>query len=145
MRCNWPVFVCAGAKILACAVVMGLPTSSLEAQVIAHRIQGGAPQLDGRLDDAAWSSASWTSSFTQREPTEGAQPDAQTRVAFLYDNSALYIGARMSAAPSTPVRALVTRRDRESSSEQLVISLDTYHDRRTAYSFGVTAAGVRID
>src|SRR5215208_8430189 len=112
MRCNWATFVSAGAKILACAVVMGLSTSSLEAQITAKRIEGAAPQLDGRLDDAVWSTASWTTSFTQREPTEGAQPAAQTRVAFLYDNSALYIGARMSAAPSTPVRALVTRRDR---------------------------------
>src|SRR4051812_31189999 len=127
MRCTSPTFVAAGAKILACAVVMGLWNTSIQGQITAKRIEGVAPQLDGRLDDAAWSSASWTSGFTQREPTEGARPDAQTRVAFLYDNSALYIGARMSAAPGTPVRALVTRRDRESSSEQLVISLDTYH------------------
>src|SRR5215211_5997363 len=134
MRYKWPTLVAAGAKILACAVVMGSGNRSIQAQITAKRIEGAAPQLDGRLDDAAWSSASWTSSFTQREPTEGAQPGAQTRVAFLYDNSALYIGARMTAAPSTPVRALVTRRDRESSSEQLVVSLDTYHDRRTAYS-----------
>ena len=29
--------------------------------------------------------------------------------------------------------------------EVLIVSLDTYLDRRTAYTFGVTAAGVRID
>ncbi|MGH7471351.1 MAG: DUF5916 domain-containing protein, partial [Longimicrobiales bacterium] len=43
------------------------------------------------------------------------------------------------------VRALVTRRDREETSDQLRISLDTYRDYRTAYTFAVTAAGVRID
>src|SRR3712207_4201130 len=43
------------------------------------------------------------------------------------------------------VRALVTRRDREGSSEQPTVSLDTYRDRRTAYTFSVTPAGVRID
>lgn len=145
MRSAKPVFAVRGAKILAYAIAMASWSVSINAQVIAARINSASPQLDGRLDDAAWANATWTNSFTQREPTEGARPDAETRVAFMYDNSALYIGARMSAAPSTPVRALVTRRDRESTSEQLVVSLDTYHDRRTAYSFGVTAAGVRID
>jgi hypothetical protein len=113
--------------------------------VLATRVEGQPPHLDGRLDEAAWNASRWTSNFTQREPTEGAPATAPTRVAFLYDDEALYIGARMSAAPGSPVRALVTRRDREGSSEQLIVSLDTYHDRRTAYSFGVTAAGVRMD
>jgi len=132
-------------QIAYLSVTIGLWSLQAGAQIIAERIRGAAPQLDGRLDDPAWGQASWTSNFTQREPTEGGRPSAETRVAFVYDNAALYIGARMAAAPSTPVRALVTRRDREGSSEQLIISLDTYHDRRTAYSFGVTAAAVRID
>lgn len=113
--------------------------------VTATRITGATPHLDGRLDDAAWSTASWTSDFTQREPTEGAKATARTEVAFLYDDAALYIGARMQKGGDAPVRALVTRRDNEGSSDQLIVSLDSYHDRRTAYSFGVTAAGVRID
>ena len=29
--------------------------------------------------------------------------------------------------------------------EQIIVSLDTYLDRRTAYTFGVTASGVRLD
>ncbi|MEO8575438.1 MAG: DUF5916 domain-containing protein, partial [Gemmatimonadales bacterium] len=69
----------------------------------------------------------------------------RTEVAFAYDDAALYVAARMQSPSGAPARALVTRRDREGSSEQLIVSLDTYRDRRTAYSFGVTAAGVRID
>ena len=111
----------------------------------ASRVSPGPVTLDGKLDDVAWKQATWTNRFTQREPVEGGAPNAATEVAFLFDDEALYIGARMRSAPGMPVRALVTRRDRESSSEQLIVSLDTYHDRRTAYSFGVTAAGVRID
>jgi hypothetical protein len=113
--------------------------------VTATRIKGATPRLDGRLDDAVWSTASWNSDFTQREPTEGAKATARTEVAFLYDDAALYIGARMQKGGDAPVRALVTRRDNQGSSDQIVVSLDSYHDRRTAYSFGVTAAGVRID
>src|SRR5688572_23418985 len=43
------------------------------------------------------------------------------------------------------IRALVTRHDREGTSEQLIVSLDTHHDLRTAYTFAVTPASVRID
>jgi hypothetical protein len=49
-----------------------------------------------------------------------------------------------SAAPQD-IRALVTRRDREVPSEQLIVSLDTRADRRTAYSFAITPGGVRSD
>ncbi|HVF41177.1 MAG TPA: DUF5916 domain-containing protein [Gemmatimonadaceae bacterium] len=108
-------------------------------------VKGATPRLDGRLDDALWRDAVWIKSFTQREPNEGMPATGTTEVAFAVDDDALYIAGRMTSPDSSAVRALVTRRDREGSSEQLVISLDTYRDRRTAYSFGVTAAGVRID
>src|SRR5829696_6031633 len=80
--------------VLYLAVAMGFYGTSLAAQarpaapvavaappVVASRIKGPAPHLDGKLDDAAWSAASWTSDFTQREPTEGARATAETRVA----------------------------------------------------------------
>jgi hypothetical protein len=103
-----------------------------------------APRLDGRLDDAVWQQASFLSEFTQREPREGEPATQRTEVGFVYTDEALYIGARMRS-DSGALRALVTRRDREETSEQLLISLDTYHDLRTAYTFAITAAGVRID
>lgn len=64
---------------------------------------------------------------------------------FAYDDDALWIGARMFSTAPGAIRALVTRHDREGSSEQLIVSLDTHHDRRTAYTFAVTPASVRIE
>lgn len=119
--------------------------SATRATPSAVAIRAQAPRIDGRLDDAAWRDAAWITSFTQREPVEGSAASGRTEVAFTFDDGALYVGARMTSPKGEQVRALVTRRDREGSSEQLVISLDTYRDRRTAYSFAVTAAGVRID
>src|SRR5688572_2757922 len=113
--------------------------------VEAVRITGASPRIDGKVDDQTWTNARWVSQFTQREPVEGGAPSVRTEVAFAYDNAALYVAARMQSPGGAPARALVTRRDREGSSEQIIVSLDTYRDRRTAYSFGVTAAGVRID
>ena len=49
-----------------------------------------------------------------------------------------------SRDPST-IQAPLGRRDLVSQAEHIFVSLDTYSDRRTAYTFGVTASGVRLD
>jgi hypothetical protein len=102
-------------------------------------------RLDGRLDDAVWQTAEFRSDFRQKDPVEGGEPTVRTEVAFLYDEDALYVGARMHDPAPARLRRAVTRRDQYGDGEHLVISLDTYRDRRTAYSFVVTAGGVRID
>jgi hypothetical protein len=64
-------------------------------------------------------------------------------VRFVYDEAAIYVGARMFS--SAPIQAPLGRRDDSEQSEHLRISFDTYLDRRTAATFGVTASGVRLD
>ena len=64
----------------------------------------------------------------------------------LYDDDALYIGARLRAY-GTPPRFVRRSRVamRESDAEVFTVSLDTYLDRRTAYSFSISSGGVRGD
>ena len=100
-------------------------------------------RIDGRLDDAAWLSAEPVTDFIQKEPVEGAAPTDRMEVRFVYDETALYVGARMFS--SGPIQAPLSRRDDGEQVESIEIELDTFLDRRTAYSFGVTAAGVRLD
>ena len=114
-------------------------------QIRATRVEGPPPAVDGRLDDAAWQQASWVSDFVLREPVEGGTPAGATEVAFLVDGGNLYVGARMRGAAPGDVRTQLARRDREGDAEQIAVSLDTYRDRRTAYTFAVSAAGTRID
>ena len=114
-------------------------------QARAVRLEGAAPVLDGRLDDAAWAAAPVLSDFVQKQPKEGAEPTERTEVRFMYDADALYVGARMYKKDPASIQAPVSRRDDVNQAEHLWISLDTYLDRRTAYSFGVTAAGTRMD
>ncbi|HEX6748223.1 MAG TPA: DUF5916 domain-containing protein [Longimicrobium sp.] len=111
----------------------------------AARIQGRAPELDGRLDDEAWAAAPALGGFWQKEPREGAPATERTEVRILYDDHALYVGARMWSSDPARIRAPVSRRDVTDAAEFISISLDTYHDRRTAYTFAVTAAGTRGD
>ena len=101
--------------------------------------------LDGKLDEEFWNQAVFTSGFIQREPYEGEPASERTKVAFFYDNEALYIGARMYSSNPRKIQAQVSRRDNQGNSQRLTISLDTYLDRRTSNSFSVTASGVRAD
>jgi hypothetical protein len=129
--------------------VLALPAAAQDAaparkQARAERIAGRAPVIDGRLDDDVWSAATPITDFKQKLPTEGAAPTAATEVRILFDAAYVYVGARMQAVPEG-IRAPLTRRDVPLLAEHIRVSFDTYLDRRTAYSFGVTAAGARID
>jgi len=114
-------------------------------QAAAVKVAGGAIRVDGHLDEEVWLRASPVSDFVQKEPTEGAAPTDAMEVRFLYDDDALFVGARMTSANGA-IQAPLSRRDTgETQAEFILISLDTFLDRRTAYDFGVTASGVRLD
>lgn len=125
------------------AQLMPVDLSTKRARAI--RIDGESPRVDGRLDDAIWQKAPAISDFIQKDPNEGTVPSERTEIAFVYDDDALYIGARMFSVDPAAIQAVVSRRDNSGPSERVIIALDTYRDRRTAYSFSLTASGVRTD
>ncbi len=114
-------------------------------QARASRLTAGSIRLDGRLDDEAWLKATPITEFVQAEPVEGAPPAHPMEVRFLFDDTALWVGARMRSAPGMAIQAPMSRRDDGGQAEYIQVELDTYLDRRTAYMFGVTASGVRLD
>jgi hypothetical protein len=114
-------------------------------QVTAVRMTHGTLRLDGQLDDQAWTQAAWIQDFVQKMPREGAPPTDSLRIGILYDDAALYVGARMFSKDPGKLQAPLSRRDNTSQADHLWVSFDTYRDRRTAYSFGVTASSVRMD
>lgn len=113
---------------------------------VATAVAGEVPPIiDGKLDESAWQSAEWRTDFLQKVPVEGGTPSAGTSAAFLYDADALYVAARMASASPHEVPTVVTRRDQFSNAEHILVALDTYHDRRTAYTFSLSSGGVRGD
>jgi hypothetical protein len=135
--------ISAGATSTAFAQTPGAAVARKQAH--ATRVSSGSVHLDGHLDEPFWATAEPLTDFTQAEPTEGAAPVDRMEVRFVYDETALWIGARMSAENSPRVQAPMSRRDDGGQSEYLQVELDTFLDHRTAYMFGVTAAGVRLD
>jgi hypothetical protein len=110
---------------------------------IAHRVAGPI-RVDGRLDDAVWSTVEPTTSFTQYDPEEGQPASEQTEVRVVYDDEALYVGIRLHDRGR--VSARLGRRDMDlSDSDWFGLVIDSYHDHQSAYSFDVNPSGVRRD
>lgn len=120
------------------------PPAGPPKQARAFRVDAGSVHLDGHLDEPFWQTAQPVVDFNQAEPNEGGQPTDGMEIRFAYDDTALWIGARMRSANGT-IQAPMSRRDDGDQAEYLQVELDTFHDRRTAYMFGVTASGVRLD
>ncbi|HEY8470824.1 MAG TPA: DUF5916 domain-containing protein [Longimicrobiales bacterium] len=102
--------------------------------------------LDGRLDEAAWQAAEPATDFTQSQPDEGQPATQRTEVRFLYDDEAIWIGARMyDELGAAGVRTRLVRRDREADSDLLTIIFDTYHDHLGRTEFTINPSGVKGD
>ncbi len=104
-----------------------------------------APVLDGKTDDPAWQNAQVIDQFLEYEPKKGAETRFKTEVRVTYDDKNLYVLARMYDPAPDSIVSLLSRRDVRTSSEQLKLMIDSYHDRRTGYEFCVNPAGVKRD
>lgn len=102
-----------------------------------------APVIDGDLSDAAWQSAPEFTDFTQHDPTDGAPGTMHTSVRILYDDKAIYFGARMDD-PQRPT-ALLARRDSFLQYDFLSINIDSQHDRLSGAAFTVTPSNMQVD
>ncbi|MBW3629779.1 MAG: hypothetical protein KY464_10835, partial [Gemmatimonadetes bacterium] len=86
------------------------PAGSREVPVLQVHRSTSPPRIDGRLDEEVWTAAPAASGFVQGEPIEGAPARHRTEVRVLYDEQALYVGARMyDDSPDAIARQLVRR------------------------------------
>jgi len=111
----------------------------------ATRVTSGAIRVDGRLDEANWADAEAASQFTQTVPQEGDPATERTEVRLLYDDDAIYVGARMFDSDPSGVRSQLARRDAYTEADQFQIAFDSYHDHVTSFVFGVNPSGVKTD
>jgi hypothetical protein len=105
------------------------------------------PVIDGVLDDAVWSDAAFIDNLHQVQPIEYAEPSERTEIYLLYDDDALYIGARLYMADPGAITANVLRQNGPGmgSDDSLFVTLDPFNTRRSGYFFGVNPNGVRND
>ncbi|MEX2131860.1 MAG: DUF5916 domain-containing protein [Pseudohongiellaceae bacterium] len=85
------------------------------------------------------------SDFIQREPSDGREPSQRTDVYLGYDQDNLY--AVFLAFDSNPaqIRANLASRENIGGDDSVELSIDTFNDQRTAYTFRVTPLGIQWD
>src|SRR5262245_7072760 len=104
------------------------------------------PVIDGSLVDEVWAAAEPVTRFTQRDPDEGTAPTELTEVRFLFDDTALYVGARLfDSEPTRIVHRLSMRDNRDADADVISIYLDPMHDHLTGAIFRVSAANIQQD
>lgn len=83
--------------------------------------------------------------FIQRTPKDG-QPASQRTVVYLaYDDKKLYlVFAAFDSQPSL-IRARMNRRENIQDDDLVQVMLDTFHDRRRAFSFVCNPLGIQLD
>ena len=89
----------------------------------------GPIAVNGRLDEPIWAAGEPAQNFRQQDPREGEPASQRTEVRFVYDEEALYIGARMfDDQGASGVRSRLSRRDQITEGDNIQFVLDTFHD-----------------
>lgn len=100
--------------------------------------------IDGRLDEAVWSSVPVLTGFSLYSPTDGMPAPDSTEVRVWYSADAIYFGIR-AFEPHGGVRATLAERDRLMADDFIEIHIDPFLERRRAFVFVVNPFGIQAD
>ncbi len=103
------------------------------------------PVIDGRDDDAVWREATPITEFQEWRPSEGGAPKLPTEAKVAYDAGNLYVFVRAFDPHPDSIITVLARRDYFTPTDMIWLFLDSYHDRRTGFEFGVNPSGVKLD
>lgn len=102
------------------------------------------PEINGVLDDEVWTEGKWINEFTQHEPYNGRETSQRTEFKILFDEDNLYVAVKAFDTHPDSIVNRLTRRD-EVDGDLVGIIVDSFHDLRTGFLFGVSSAGVKFD
>ena len=104
-----------------------------------------APIIDGSDRDGVWRTAVPVTEFRVYDPTVNGTPSMATEARFAYDARNLYVLVRAFDPRPDSIVALLSRRDVKTTSDQIKVMIDSYHDKRSGFEFAVNPAGVKRD
>lgn len=84
------------------------------------------------------------SDFRQRDPEDGTPASRETRAFIASDEKQLFV-VFLAHDESDKIRARVAPREQITNDDRVAVYLDTFHDRKQAYVFQVSAAGIQRD
>src|SRR5262245_40057614 len=140
------------------ALVAGAPPAPAAPEVITRNEAGqatvratrleGTLVIDGALEEPLYQTVASISGFIQVEPTAGEPASEQTEAWVFFDDSNVYVAARLwDSSPES--RWVVNEMRRDSfnilQNETASFAFDTFYDRRNVVIFTITPIGGRMD
>ncbi len=132
------------AGLLCLVMAFGLVSFSQTKTYFTKRVMGEAPKIDGVINDSCWGIVEWDDGFVQREPYDGKDPSQETYFKVLYDDNNLYFAIWAKDTEPDKIERRLTRRD-NFEGDWVGVSIDSYADKLTGFSFAVSSAGVKAD
>ncbi len=123
-------------------------TGSLSAQEkksVAAKYIDTPLNIDGVLDEPAYSGAQPARDFVQLAPYNGKPSMQPSEVYIFYDQTAIYIGGMFYDSAPDSIFNFITARDNTGMSDYFGVYIDPYNQGQLAYGFFITPAGVQMD
>lgn len=130
-------------SLLAAALLLALAAPADSPREYLCRRTESAPRIDGRLDDAVWSHATWSENFVDIEGEKRPAPRLRTRFRALWDAQALYLAAEFE---EPDLWATLTRHDAVIYHDpDFELFVDPDGDGRSYYELELNALGTTWD
>ena len=128
--------------LFALLIVSGL-SAQTKKSVEAYRISTPL-NIDGKLDESVYANSIPAKDFVQIQPYNGKPAMQPTEVYFFYDQTAIYVGAKLYDKPDSIFNYL-TQRDNTGMADYFGVYIDPYNQGQLAFGFFITPAGVQAD
>ncbi|MGD1840964.1 MAG: S41 family peptidase [Thermonemataceae bacterium] len=100
--------------------------------------------IDGKLQEKSWEAVQWAGDFIQTQPNKGEKPTYATQFKILFDQHYLFVAIR--AFDAQPDSIVMEEKPRDFfAGDYVEINIDSDFDKKDAFSFTITAAGIRGD
>ena len=109
------------------------------------KLNGEKIYIDGIIDETAWIFSNNQPNFIQRDPMEGKPSTQKTEFSIMYDEEYVYVAVRALTNDNSTIKGILSRRDIETPSDWIYVSIDSYDDNRTAFEFGLNPVSVKRD
>ncbi len=121
-----------------------LTTSGQQTYWKAERVNN-APEIDGTLNEEIWSEHLINKEFIVHQPNPGEVSGFKNEIAILYDDVALYIGARLHDPSPDSIIAEYSPRDEFDHTDWFQFTVGPYRDGQNAFKFIITPVEIQYD
>ena len=114
---------------------------------VLRAITSGNITVDGKFDEPIWDYAPIATDFVMFSPDNGKpiSKEKRTEVQIVYNDDAIYIGAKMYDDEPNKILKEITQRDNFGTAENFGIFINGFNDSQQDFRFYVSAAGVQAD